>query len=503
MSHSSATLAPPQQTVGPIFHWWRVAVPVVITLALAVLPPPPGLAQHAWLYFALFAGVIAALVTEPLPNPAVGLIGLSLTALLSPYVLFAPADLAKPGFKLTTQTINWALSGFSSTTVWLVGGAFMFALGYQKSGLGRRIALLLVRALGRSTLLVGYATTLADAVLAPFTPSNTARSAGILFPIVSNLPPLYDSKPNDPSARRFGGYIMWTTFAAGCVTSSLFMTACAPNFLAIEFIDKIVHVHISYLQWMQASLPFALPLLLALPLLAYVLYPPEVKRSTEVTAWAGSELRKMGTISPREIILAVLVTGAIVLWVIGGSFVDATLTALVAIALMLVCGVVSWDDMAKNHSAWTTLMLLATLVTLADGLSRAGFVKWFAEFVAAHVGGFSPTLILVLLVAIYFFSHYMFASLTAHTTAMMPLMLAAGMGIEGLPAPTLALALAMTTGIMGVITPYATGPGLAFYNSGYITPAEFWRLGIIFGLIFLAALLTIGVPLLAMRMASG
>jgi L-tartrate/succinate antiporter len=503
MSHSSTTLATPQQSVGPTFHCWRVAIPVLITLALAVLPPPPGLAQHSWLYFALFAGVIAALVTEPLPNPAVGLIGLSLTALLSPYVLFAPADLAKPGFKLTTQTINWALSGFSSTTVWLVGGAFMFALGYQKSGLGRRIALLLVRALGRSTLLVGYATTLADAVLAPFTPSNTARSAGILFPIVSNLPPLYDSKPNDPSARRFGGYIMWTTFAAGCVTSSLFMTACAPNFLAIEFIDKIVHVHISYLQWMQASLPFALPLLLALPLLAYVLYPPEVKRSTEVTAWASSELRKMGTISPREIILAVLVTGAIVLWVIGGSFVDATLTALVAIALMLVCGVVSWDDMAKNHSAWTTLMLLATLVTLADGLSRAGFVKWFAEFVAAHVGGFSPTLILVLLVAIYFFSHYMFASLTAHTTAMMPLMLAAGMGIEGLPAPTLALALAMTTGIMGVITPYATGPGLAFYNSGYITPADFWRLGTIFGLIFLVALLAIGVPLLAMRTATG
>ena len=498
MSQTSATLVSSQRTAGPIFHWWRVAIPLLITLVLAVLPPPPGLAPHAWLYFAIFAGVIAALVTEPLPNPAVGLIGLSLTALLSPYVLFAPADLAKPGFKLTSQTISWALSGFSSTTVWLVGGAFMFALGYQKTGLGRRIALLLVRALGRSTLLVGYATTLADAVLAPFTPSNTARSAGIMFPIVSNLPALYNSKPHDPSARRFGGYLMWTTFAAGCVTSSLFMTACAPNFLAIEFIDKIVHVHITYLQWMKASLPFALPLLLALPLLVYVLYPPEVKRSTEVTAWAGRELRQMGSISLREIILAVLVTGAIVLWVIGGSFVDATLTALVAIALMLVFGVVSWDDMAKNHSAWTTLMLLATLVTLADGLSRAGFVKWFAEFVAAHVGGFSPTLILVMLVTVYFFSHYMFASLTAHTTAMMPLMLAAGMGIEGLHAPTLALALALTTGIMGVITPYATGPGLAYYNSGYLPPADFWRLGTIFGLIFLGALLAIGVPLLAM-----
>ena len=95
----------------------------------------------------------------------------------------------------------------------------MLALGYQKTGLDYRIALLLVRALGRSTLLVGYAMTLADAVLAPFTPSNTARSAGIIFPIANSLPSLYGSKPNDPPARRVGGYIMWTTFAAGCVSS--------------------------------------------------------------------------------------------------------------------------------------------------------------------------------------------------------------------------------------------------------------------------------------------
>jgi L-tartrate/succinate antiporter len=499
MSHSTVALAaPPRPQIGPTFHWWRVAIPVMLTLALAAVPPPPGLAQHAWYYFAIFAGVIAALVTEPLPNPAVGLIGLTLTAAVSRWVLYSPADQAKQGFNVVSQTINWALSGFASTTVWLVAGAFMFALGYQKTGLGRRIALLLVRALGKNTLMVGYATTLSDAVLAPFTPSNTARSAGIIFPIVANLPALYGSKPNDVSARRFGGYIMWTTFAAGCITSSLFMTACAPNFLAIEFIRKIAHVDITYAQWMKGSLPFALPLLLALPLLAYVLYPPEIKRSTEVATWARSELGKMGRVSRHEAILAVLVSCAILLWVLGGSFIDPALTAFVVIALMLVTGVVTWDDMAKNHAAWTTLVLLATLVTLADGLSRAGFVKWFAEYVAAHVGGYSPTLILVLLVAVYFFSHYMFASLTAHTTAMMPMMLAAGMGIPGLSAATLAMALALTTGLMGVITPYATGPGLAYYNSGYIPPADFWRLGTIFGLIFLGALLAIGVPLLAM-----
>src|SRR6516164_779667 len=106
MSQNVVDFGPAKPTIGRLIHLWRAVVPVLITLALAALPPPTGLAQHAWLYFALFAGVIAALVTEPLPNPAVGLIGLSLTALLSPYVLFAPAELAKPGFKLTSATVT-------------------------------------------------------------------------------------------------------------------------------------------------------------------------------------------------------------------------------------------------------------------------------------------------------------------------------------------------------------------------------------------------------------
>jgi len=483
---------------SPLGHsrWWRAAVPLAIVAVLVLLPPPAGLEVHAWRYFAIFAGVIAALVLEPLPNPAVGVIGVTAVALLAQWTLFTPAELAKPGFNTAAEAIKWGLSGFASGTVWLVGGAFMFALGYKKTGLGRRIALVMVRTLGRNTLLLGYATTIADTILAPFTPSNTARSAGTIFPVVVNLPSLYDSKPHDPSARRIGAYLLWTTFAASCVTSSLFMTACAPNFLALEFIRKIAHVEISYRQWMTASVPFALPLLIALPALVYVLYPPSLKRSPEVSAWATEELKKIGRITARELILAALVILAILLWVFGGEHVDATTTAFIVVSLMLITRVVSWDDMAKNDSAWTTIVLLATLVTLADGLARAGFIKWFAGHVGASVGGLPPTAMIMILVAVYFFSHYMFASLTAHTTALLPVMLAVGLAIPGLPADELSVALALTTGIMGIITPYATGAALPYYNSGYISPPEFWRLGAIFGVIFLAALLAIGVPLL-------
>ena len=119
---------------------------------LRSFPAPAGLAQHAWYFFAIFAGVIVGLMFEPLPGGAIGLIGVTVVTLLAPWVLYGPADLAKPGFNPTNAALTWTLSGFSNSTVWLIFGAFMFALGYEKTGLGRRIALLLVKAMGRKTL---------------------------------------------------------------------------------------------------------------------------------------------------------------------------------------------------------------------------------------------------------------------------------------------------------------------------------------------------------------
>ena len=475
---------------------WRWGIPVAITIVLALLPPPTGLAQNAWNFFALFAGIVAALVLEPIPPAATGVVAITLAALLSRWTLFNPQELANPKFKPASEAVKWALSGFASNTVWLVGGAFMFALAYEKTGLGKRIALLLVRVLGKNSLSLGYAATLADTLLAPFTPSNTARSAGTMFPVFINLPPIYKSFPNDPSARRIGSYLLWTTFAASCVTSTLFMTACAPNFLALDFIRKIAHVELSYRQWFMAAAPFAIPLLLLLPVIGYVLYPPQVKKSPEIPEWARGQLAEMGSLSRNEIILGVLVVVAISLWVLAGDFVDAAIVAFMVISALLILRVVTWNDMARYHSAWTTIVLLATLVAMAEGLSKTGFVKWFADYVGSHVSGLPPGTVLVILVSVYFFSHYFFSSLTAHTSAMMPIMLGVGLAVPGLSPEKLALGLALTTGLMGIVSPYATGAALPYYNSGYITSSAFWRNGTIYGILFLAALLIVGLPLL-------
>jgi L-tartrate/succinate antiporter len=431
---------------------------------------------------------------EPLPGGAIGLIGVTLVTLLAPWVLYGPADLAKPGFNPANAALTWALSGFSNSTVWLIFGAFMFALGYEKTGFGRRIALALVKSMGRKTLTLGYAVTIVDVVLAPFTPSNTARSGGTIYPVIRNLPLLYDSKPNDPSKRRIGSYIMWVAIAATSVTSSLFLTGLAPNLLAVELVQKVAKVQLQWTDWFLAAAPAGILLLVLVPLLAYWLYPPEIKEGAEVPEWAAKELTKLGTISAREVTLAVLVVIALLLWIFGGSFVNATTAALIVISLMLITRVVTWDDITKNSTAWNTLAWFATLVALADGLTRVGFVKWFAEAVASQMSGFSPLNAILLLLVINFFSHYMFASITAHVTAMIPVLLAIGSTIPDMNMRHLALLLCLQLGIMGIITPYGTGPSPVYYGSGYLSSADYWRLGAVFGVIFFVVFVALSVP---------
>ena len=156
---------------------------VAVTIVLTFLPPPAGLAEHVELL--ALRGVVAALVLGRSRPAATGVVAITLAALLSRWTLFGAKELADPKFKPAGRGSEVGVSGFASNTVWLVGGAFMFALAYEKAGLGKRLALLLVRLLGKSSLSLGYAATLADTILAPFTPSNTARSAARCFPCSS------------------------------------------------------------------------------------------------------------------------------------------------------------------------------------------------------------------------------------------------------------------------------------------------------------------------------
>ena len=475
---------------------WRTLAPLVVWLVIYLMPIPAGLKANQWHYFAIFAAVIAGLVLESMPVGAVGLIGLTAAA-LSGYVESDP-----------NKALRWMLSGFSESTVWLIVGAFVFAIGYRKSGLGKRIALVLVRALGRRTLGLGYAVAFADLVLAPATPSNTARSGGTIYPIISNIPRIYGSEPG-PTARRIGTYVMWTAFAATAVTSSMFLTALAPNAAALGIAKKTVGVEVIWSQWFIGFAPLGILLILIVPLLAYLLCRPEIKESPEITAWATRELQAMGPTTRNEWIMSALVVLAMLLWIVGANptisvpglgsnFINATMVVFVVISLLLLTGVIDFADIVAEKSAWEVFFYFTSLLTLASGLNEIGFVKWVAEAFAKPLVGLSPTVATVLLVALFFWIHYFFSSITSHAAAVLPVVLGVGTGIPGVDMQMLTLLCVYSLGLMGVISPYATGPAPMYFGSGYIGKAEFWKLGLIFGIVYFVGLIGVLMPWLSM-----
>src|SRR5689334_16727665 len=261
---------------------WKALAPVVIAVVLALLPVPPGLAPYAWYFFSIFVGVIVGLVLEPLPGAAIAVIGITVVSVLGRFTLFSPQQLSAPGFRPANAALAWALSGYNNSTVWLIFGAFILALAYSNTGLGHRIALVIIKRMGKSTLLLGYGIALADTLLAPFIPSPTARSGGIIYPIANDLALDFGSKPNDASARKVGSYLMWVAIMTTCATSSLFLTAGSFNLLAGGLVEKLAHVELRWTDWFITAAPVIIPLLLAIPALTYLLYPPEVKRNPEV-----------------------------------------------------------------------------------------------------------------------------------------------------------------------------------------------------------------------------
>jgi L-tartrate/succinate antiporter len=260
-----------------------------------------------------------------------------------------------------------------------------------------------------------------------------------------------------------------------------------------------VGIGITWTQWCLGFLPIGGPLLAALPWLIFRLFPPEITSSDEVPAWAARELAAMGRVTRAEWTMAGLVGLALILWIFGGRWIDPTTTALAVIALLLVSRTISWDDLVAHKSAWNILAWFATLVALADGLSRVGFINWFGQRAAGVLSGHPPTVVMLTLVLVFFLVHYLFASLTAHTTALLPVVLAAGAAVPDLPMQPFVLLLGYSLGLMGVLTPYATGPAPVYYACGYLDRRDFWRLGLVFGAIFLVALLAIGGVMVLVR----
>lgn len=385
-----------------------------------------------------------------------------------------------------------AVQGFGNNSIWLIAMAFFISRGFVKTGLGRRIALQFVKLFGKKTLGLAYSLVGVDLILAPATPSNTARAGGIMFPIIKSLSESFGSKPDDGSERKMGAFLIFTEFQGNLITSAMFLTAMAGNPLAQNLAESTAHVHITWMNWFLAALVPGLVSLIVIPFIIYKIYPPAVKETPNAKTWANHELEKMGKISLAEKFMIGIFIIALALWVVGSFInIDATLTAFIALSLLLLTGVLTWKDILNETGAWNTLVWFSVLVLMADQLNKLGFIPWLSKVIANSLGNFSWPIVLIILLIFYFYSHYLFASATAHVSAMYAALLGVAVA-AGAPPLLSALMLGFFGNLLASTTHYSSGPVPILYASGYVTQKRWWTMNFILGLIYFVIWIGLG-----------
>lgn len=455
-------------------QYWPHLVTLGTLLGIWFFPCPEGLNPKAWRMFAVFVATIVGFITKPYPMAVVALMAISTCAFTK------------------IVSARESLSAFGDTTIWLIVAAFFLSRAFIKTGLGHRIAYIFMGKLGKTTLGLAYGTTLTNLILAPVVPSNTARLGGILFPLQMATALAYESDPAKGTARRIGSFLMASVFQGNLVVSAIFLTASAPNPMVAGF-SAAAGMPISWADWTLGACVPGLICLVLIPLVLYVVWPPEIKKSPQAVEIAREKLRELGPVKKSEYIMLVVFVGLLGLWTIGDMYfkVHATVAALVGLCALLATRVLTWADLSAEKGAWNTLTWFSALVMMANYLNKLGFIPWMSKHLAGAMGGMGWQTAFVLLVLIFVFSHYFFASNTAHVAAMFPAFLGVLIAV-GTPPMLAALGLAYASNLMGGLTHYGNGSAPIFLDSGYIPLKPWWLMGIMFSCLFLAVFLTVG-----------
>ena len=449
--------------------------PVIVGVILWLLTPmkPAAVPVAGWHMFALFVGTIIACITRPLPIGGVSILAFALTVLTG------------------TLPMDKAILGFGNSSIWMIAMAFFIARGFIKTGLGRRIALNFVRLFGKKTLGLAYSLIGVDLIMAPATPSNTARAGGVLYPIIKSLAQSFGSDPKDGTERKIGSFLVFAEYHGDMITAAMFMTAMAANPL-VQTLAKSSGVNISWGGWFLAALVPGIISLIVVPWLIYKMYPPEIKETPNAKQWAEKELDQMGKMTLPEKLMAVIFIIALVLWMTGSlTKIDASLAAFLTLGLLLVVGVLSWTDVLHETGAWNTLTWFSVLVMMAGSLTTLGFIPWLSSSIGSMLHGMSWFLVLAILIVFFFYSHYLFASSTAHVTAMYSALLAVAISAH-VPPMLAALLLGFFGNLNASTTHYASGPAPVLFGSGYVPQNKWGSLNLVLGVFYLVVWIGIG-----------
>jgi len=454
---------------------WKGIVCIAVPIAIIMSPTPNGLTNEAWKLFAIYVGSILGLMLRPVPEPIVLLTAVSISGLL-------------------LNNMKLVMSGYANSVTWLVFAAFSVGTAFVETGLGKRIAYILIGKAGQTSLRLGYVEALTDLILSPATPSILARTGGIVYPIFRSIAVTLGSEPGATS-RRIGAYLSLTLYQISLTTGYMFMTALSVNMLMTSFASKITKVQIDWFTWFKAAVVPSMIMLLIIPWVVYKLYPPEITK-IDNKPLAAKGLAELGPMSRREKILGSLFILAIIGWATGTiTHIDATAVAMCFLSASLLTGVISWESILQSKGAWTIFIWYGGIVGLADELAKAKFFDWVAKLLSNNVDfvGYDPIVILGGVILVSILIRYLFASVAGFVTTMMPVMFTVGI-VAQVPLVPLVLLSCFSAAYGGLVTHYGGGVGPVLFAPGYVDQVTWWKIGAVIVAISYVVHMGIGLP---------
>ena len=442
-------------------------IALMVALVVWIIPTPDGMSLIQHKLLTIFSGAVVLWITL---SVSVATSSFIIVSLLYFWVGNAEGTM-KDG--ALVHNAGFALSGFASPALWMLITGFIISIAMTETGMARRVALHLMRLFGKTPGGAILSPMIANLLVAPLTPSNTARTAAML-PIVEGVAQAYQVKRGTSN---FGKALFLSNTFASNITAGGFLTATIPNPVAIGMIVAAVgtaSAATSWAFWALAALPATLVVLLGSAYVVRWLFPPEMKSIPGGLEYITQELRDMGPMSTKEKKALLFFVIALVLWATDmWHHFNSTMVAFAVSTLILFpgVGVITWKE-AQKHVPWELFVYFGGVITLSGVLMKTKAFEWLIKS-GLDALGLTQVEMLPLLIGLMgftIFSHVIWSTTTAMAGVMIPIYIGLAQSF-GFPIAGFVLPQAILMGY-ALFLPFNTMGNIIMFGAGYYTVSE-------------------------------
>ncbi|EHI97726.1 anion transporter [Clostridium sp. DL-VIII] len=444
---------------------WGIPISIVVLIIFLLLPCPKGLSVEGQRCLAVFSAAFVLYLSEAIPASIVSLAVVPVLAIFN------------------IVSIKDALSGFSSTSTYLIVGSFILAAAMLKSKLADRITYLIMLKIGTSARNITLGILMVNIVLAFMVPSSTARTA-MLLPICINIINKFRGESREKT--KFGANILLTLCCTNSTISSGILTSTISNPMAVQYISDASGRTVTFGEWFTWGFPPALIMTFVAWGIIQIMFKPEVKELKGGKSFIQGKMNELGKLNINEVKAIIVLGITIILWAFGDKVgVDSTTACLLGACALCIpkIGFLSWDD-CKNSISLSVVFITSGGISLGAAMSSSGTAKWMAEgiFNSLHLGNYSAATMIIILIIVVQFMHVVFVGTATMANVFFPILIGIASVANINPILTI-IPSAMMLGGYPIIMFFNTTPNILCYDTGEIGSDVFPKFGTILSIL--------------------